>query len=503
MNINSQNRESQKRLFFNIVIFLLIFFIAIRIPLDSDFWWHIRSGQLSVESGRVVMEDMTSFTMDGAGWINHSWLAQILFYYVFQNTGNTGVSILVAVMATLSMFFVYIRLRGHPLIKGFVILLGVLTTAVIWSPRPQLFSLLLFSVLAFFVYEGKFSNRWKFVILFGFLFLVWGNLHAGFSLGIIFLILYALGKLVDNCTYPDLTNHSYLKDIIFYGFLIGISSLIVMINPNGINIWKVQFDTISIPSLQNMIPEWASPNFHELYQQPFLWLWILLVFFVFVNRTKYSFSEFLPLLFFGAIGFIARRNYVYFAVLAIPLLNNELNIFIKSLKRQKLFSSILNMQLEKFNKPPKNTLVSKIINLAFVGLLLFFVVGKIIVLGSDIIFLSYEKQSFPTNALGFISLHDVEKLRCLNSYAWGGYISWINPEMKIFIDGRTDLYGEEIILDWLTMVNSDTAWEGKMEEYEINCVLLEPNYPIVEDLIEQDWILIYQDQLSVLLLKDL
>ncbi len=502
MNINSQNRDFQKRLFFNIVIFLLIFFIALRIPMDSDFWWHIRSGQLTVENGMVLLEDMTSFTMNGAEWINHSWLAQILYYSVFKNTGNTGVMILVAIMATLSMLFVYLRLKGHPLIKGFVLLLGVLTTAVIWSPRPQLLSLLLFSVLAFLIYEVNFSIQWRMIFFIGLLFLVWGNLHAGFSLGIIFLILFSVGKLIDIISDQGLRNQTDQKYLIFYGLLIGISSLVVMINPNGINIWKVQFKTISIPTLQNLIPEWASPNFHELYQQPFLWLWILLVFFVFVNRTKYSFSEILPLLFFGAIGFLARRNYVYFAILAIPYLNNELNIFIRTLKSHGPFSSVSKMWTEEFNKQPKNILVSKIINLVFVGLLLFIVAGKIIVLGSDVIFTSYEKQSFPVNALEVANQNDVEKLRCLNSYAWGGYISWKYPEMKIFVDGRTDLYGEKIILDWLTMVNSETGWQEKMEEYGINCVLLEPNYPLVEDLEEHNWKLIYQDNLSVLMLKD-
>jgi hypothetical protein len=95
----------------------------------------------------------------------------------------------------------------------------------------------------------------------------------------------------------------------------------------------------------------------------------------------------------------------------------------------------------------------------------------------------------------------LENKRCLNSYAWGGYISWSLPEMKIFIDGRTDLYGEEIILDWLDMIHAENNWEEKMESCEINCVLLENEYPIVDKLISNSWRVLFQDEKSILILK--
>ena len=100
MNINKPDRRQQKNLFFNLVIFLLIFFIAIRIPLDSDFWWHIRSGQLSVDNQQILLEDQTSFSNFGDSWVNHSWLAQIIYFLVYQATGHLGVMLLVAILAS-------------------------------------------------------------------------------------------------------------------------------------------------------------------------------------------------------------------------------------------------------------------------------------------------------------------------------------------------------------------------------------------------------------------
>ena len=327
MNSNKLDRKRQKELFFNIVIFLLIIFIAIRIPLDTDFWWHIRTGQLSLTNRSVVMEDLTSFSTGGANWINHSWLSQIIYFLIYQYTQNLGLMLFVATISVLCMWFVFIRLKGNQIIKGFVILLCVLTTAVVWSPRPQLFSLLLFSVDSYLVYEKGINSR-KTILLMLLLFLIWGNLHAGFSMGILFLILYFSGLVLDKFFADEGSEETKKKDLVMSGMLALFSALVVMINPNGIGVWKVQFATISIPTLQNFIPEWASPNFHELYQQPFLWLWILLVLFLMINQTKYSFTEIIPLLVFGALGFIARRNYVYFAIIAIPILSKEIDYFI-------------------------------------------------------------------------------------------------------------------------------------------------------------------------------
>jgi len=500
MNINKLDRSQQKNLFFNIVIFLLIFFIAIRIPLDSDFWWHIRSGQLTVNNQQILLEDQTSFSNFGDSWINHSWLAQLIYFLVYQTTGYLGVMLLVAILATISMFFVFKRLKGNRILNGFVILLCVLATAVIWSPRPQLFSLVMFSILSYLIFDKGIPRSKKTFGLIISIFLLWGNLHAGFSTGILLLILSFMGLVVDQIFQNEFSEKISKSDLIIWGVVIIISSLIVIINPNGFGVWKVQFDTISIPTLQNLIPEWASPNFHELYQQPFLWIWILLVFFFMVNRSKFSFSEVLPFLVFGAMGFISRRNYVYFAVLAIPILEREFNVFFDEIKNKKFFQSISKWNMQKYNKNPK-IWVSKLINLSFVSILLFLIAGKIIYLGSPVVNNYYEEQHFPKNAINVIRSSGLTNERCLNSYAWGGYISWQLPEMKIFIDGRTDLYGEKIIQDWLRMINAEENWQDDFDNYEITCVFLEKNYPIIDKLTGDSWNVYYEDDQSILVIN--
>lgn len=500
MNSNELKKNKQKNLFFNIVIFILVFFIALRLPLDSDFWWHLRAGQISISNGVPIREDLTTFSVYGSPWVNHSWLSQIIYFLIQNYLGSTGVMISVAVFATLSIFFVFMRLKSNPIINGFTILLCVLATAVVWSPRPQLLTLLFFSILTYLLFEFPIFEKKVPTYLIPIIFLIWGNLHAGFTIGIILMILIMIGKFLDLFIGREKSNPKRTKILINWFLLIIVCSLIVMINPNGIGTWQVQFNTLSIPSLQNLIPEWASPNFHELYQQPFLWIWLLLIFFFMTNKPDYPFATIVPLVVLGGLGFLSRRNYVYFAIFSIPILSYEIQQFYE-IYLKKLVSEFKYFdRLQKLNRE-SNTRYSKTINLFFVGILLFVTFGKIVYLGSPIIFEAYESAIFPKSAMVALENYEVSDIHCLNSYAWGGYLSWKIPELKIFIDGRTDLYGEKIIQDWLEMVNGGEDWRKNFANYDINCVFLEKDRPIIAILEDNDWNKLYSDDQSIILLK--
>ena len=70
-----------------IILFALIFALATRVPVDTDTWWHIRSGEYTLTHG-MIYADPFSFTMLGQPWINHSWGSQIVLYGAWQLAGQ-------------------------------------------------------------------------------------------------------------------------------------------------------------------------------------------------------------------------------------------------------------------------------------------------------------------------------------------------------------------------------------------------------------------------------
>ena len=62
------------------ILFIAVFSMAARVPADTDTWWHLRSGQLILETHTIPTTDPFSHTRAGQAWIDHSWLAQIFWY---------------------------------------------------------------------------------------------------------------------------------------------------------------------------------------------------------------------------------------------------------------------------------------------------------------------------------------------------------------------------------------------------------------------------------------
>jgi hypothetical protein len=498
MNItNNEDRKIRTDTFIGVFIALVIFFIALRIPFDTDFFWHLNAGKVMNHQQSILLTDLFSFTRYNEHWTNHSWLSQILFYLTYKFSGYMGLMIFVAIVTTATMLLIYKSMVGKSILKAFLIVFAVLISAVVWSPRPQIFSILCFAVLyQFIVNYDKTSNR-KYLFFIGFLFLIWSNLHAGFSLGILFVFLFILGKFIDLIVDYEKYKIEKIK-IKWLVILLAVCIIIVCINPNGINTWKVQFDTVSIGTLQNQIDEWASPDFHKVEQQPYLWIWMLFALFLGVTSYKFRFQEILPILAFGGLGFIAKRNYALFAIVVFPSLSKIIVSFFEIEMRNSYFFRNWKSSVEKFNVIPK-PIFQKAVNYCFIFLAGLAIFLKIIYLGNELVLTTYEKKLYPAEAISFLEKNSIPDGNLLNSYAWGGYINWKNPNLLVFVDGRTDLFGDEILGDWSKLVKSESGYQDLLLKYDIGWVFIEKDLPIVQTLINNQWQVYYSDNIAIIL----
>jgi hypothetical protein len=74
-------------------------------------------------------------------------------------------------------------------------------------------------------------------------------------------------------------------------------------------------------------------------------------------------------------------------------------------------------------------------------------------------------ENFPTRACDYIRKSHLPT-PLFNSYNWGGFLTWYLPEYPVAIDGRTELYGDEIVERYFDVVsgqiplNSDPSFAG-------------------------------------------
>ncbi|NJL56836.1 hypothetical protein HC928_18065 [bacterium] len=97
--------------------------MATRIPVDTDTWWHLRSGDYTLNEG-FIYEDPFSHTRQGEAWINHSWGAQIVMYGLHELLGDAGLTLYTAVLATAGMAMLYPVCAGNVYLRAFALVLG-------------------------------------------------------------------------------------------------------------------------------------------------------------------------------------------------------------------------------------------------------------------------------------------------------------------------------------------------------------------------------------------
>ena len=483
-----------------IVVLLLILIMAVRTPLDTDMWWHLRAGEETWQNQEVYSVDTFSYTREGSEWINHSWLSQVVMYLIFNASSYQGLSIWVGVCAVISMFFIYLQMKGHPLLRSVVLIFAAVVSSVVWSPRPQIHSLLLFSLLTYLLFKYRDTGKSGFLIGSIPLFIVWGNLHGGYILGIIMIGSVLAGQIVDKALLVKNTPEISWKKIGVFALFMVAAFLVVLINPFGLDMWKIPFNTVGVETLQNLISEWASPDFHQAFQQPMLWLLLgVLTLLAFSTKTL-SGTELVPLIVFSWLALTARRNFGPFAIVAAPIfaiyLDDLILVWLDTAKEKFPWINTLLQQTDKNNKD-LNPSIKNLINSVILLLLVASVGYKIIDVNDKDFITQAERDIFPVDAVEWLKESHIAG-NLFNDYNWGGYLIWHFRETPVFIDGRTDLYGDEILDDYLAIMAFEPGWEENSGEYQINSLLIQSGSGLARVLGLSGWNIAYQDSVSVL-----
>jgi hypothetical protein len=509
MGRSTSTSASRSELFVAVLTAALVFLMAARTPLDSDLFWHLRAGSDSLQTLRPVLADTYSYTRAGQAWVNHSWLGQVVLAFVFRAGGWFGLSALVAVLATLSMVMLFRRMSGPPLWRAFIIILTVLVAAPVLTPRPQIFSLCLLVLLdtlleryAVKLREPSASRlsllRQPFWWVLG-LFILWSNLHGGYVLGLILLGCRGAGELLDRWAGRQASGSR--RAVVEPLVLAALGLLVAAINPNGAAMWRIPFQTVGVGALQNAIPEWASPDFHDLVQQPFLWMLVGLLGALGLAERPRRGGDLLKVVVFAAMGLAARRNFAPFALVAAPLL---------SASGWEVFSR----WSARLQPPPEGRAGTArrgelpgwlrcATNLCLFGLIALAALGKLVFVSHPAVVGEYLRRQYPAGAAEFLRAQHPDG-QLFSTYAWGGYLIWALPEYPVFIDGRTDLYGDAVIGEWLAILAARQdegmpGWADLLAQRGVAQVLLEPGQPLLRTLTRAGWKTLYADKLAVIM----
>jgi len=116
--------------------------------------------------------------------------------------------------------------------------------------------------------------------------------------------------------------------------------------------------------------------------------------------------------------------------------------------------------------------------------------------------LAVQEEYLPVEAVQFIRANNLSG-PMFNSYNWGGYLIWhLYPDYPVFIDGRTDLYEDEFIREYVKVTLARPGWPEILDQYGVNFVLIESDSILAAFLEESDgWQRVYAGDIAKIFLR--
>ena len=115
----------------------------------------------------------------------------------------------------------------------------------------------------------------------------------------------------------------------------------------------------------------------------------------------------------------------------------------------------------------------------------------------------FDSKIKPVDALNFIEAENLQG-NMFNNDEFGDYFiyaAW--PKYRVFIDGRSDMYGVDILKEYLKLTSIKPGWDEVLKKYDMNWIIYNANSALSLFLLEKDdWKLIYADKVANIFVKN-
>jgi len=465
--------------------------IALQIPVlnsDGDLARHLGHGRHMLQHGGLIRHDPFSFTRPGASFVGFEYGSQLIYALAERIGGLPAVAVLAGVLigATYALLArLLLKLGVDPLLATVSVAVAVVLGIGHWTARPHLFS-----YVAVIVLLGLLERRPRTGIpLTAALFVLWANIHGGFLYGWILIGLYLAGSVAELLWSND--RAVWRERVRYYAGMLVTATLVTLINPYGLGLHRHLFGFFGKPFLVDNTAEFASPDFHEPGGKLFLVALLLCVTSLALSARRPT----LPRLFVvcAGVGFalIALRNIPLFGLTAVPLLALHLDDAWRRLPdprgiRQRFAATAIRTSTWPW--------------IGLVLILVFFLAGGHGKVGTRrLIADHFDSTIFPVAAVRHARSEKLQG-RLFSEFTWGGYVGYAWPEQRIFIDGGTDFFGEDLFREYSKIKRLVPGWRGLLEKWDISLMLLNRQSSLAHELARDGrWGLWYCDSLAVVL----
>jgi hypothetical protein len=512
------------------VLFVYIFSADMGISLnDPDVWWHLKTGDYILENWEVPDVDPFAYTtprplsQSQKIGLRSQWLGQVIFNLSERMGGMMGIGILRNLLIIMPGIVLYIWLarRGIGPLTAITVtsipafFLGMELFYAFERPQGLSFFIVLMIIITLERLRRKCTSPGKDIsfILLPLLTALWSNIHAGFIVGNMIIIIYAVSEFLRfGYNKARRTDEPTMRPS-FY-IICAVAILTSFLNPNTYHVFYSYASglfSMFMKDLQRTMGggsgSWVrevvleyKPLYYfykhlEYYWLLFYWAFTVLLYasmiLKYILRRRFDLAEFISVSLVVAFANMYARG-IMFSLTVMPLYMGK---------------TILEL------RPPEIRFrhLSKAVAAAVLAVTIGFCTysyTKNPKLFKPRLTKNWVTPWYPTHLSSFILANPIAP-PMYNYYTWGGYLIWRTyPKYQVFIDGRA-------IDDWInrtadSILKTQPGWMSQLEAYNINFVVIPTIFresghiiPLAVALVyEEEWKLVFIANNSAVFVKD-
>jgi len=419
-------------------------------PFQNDTWWHLRTGEVIWETGKVPLSDIYSWVLPAnTPWPNHEWLFQLMLYLAYRLGGFPLVNFLAGCLIGFSAWFLAQAMRGSAKARALTLLIPLPWLIQGMAIRPHLCTIFFLSLLLYLISKERLR-------LIPFIILLWAQFHAGVMLGLAVLVISSSVLWL----FDKARAQKFSLAAIF-------SAVLGLINPLGFGLYSYPFK--AVPESESLpLIEWQPPGFHDIWQ---LYFWIIAFSFLILVLIKRPRAKDWSAIVFGFIG-----------LALLPLA-------VRHVREIYIWLPIAGVSMSYLCFEPQSPRLPQRINSRYIA-------AAWILAFVAITWLWFNPKPFlkwqPLSKTGLQVLASLKE-PIFNSYDTGSLLIWFAPNKKVFIDSRQNPYPTKLLREVIEL-QKNGDFENFFKEFGFRSAVIEPWMPLAASLENAGWIKRYSGQ---------
>jgi hypothetical protein len=329
---------------------------------------------------------------------------------------------------------------------------------------------------------------WTFVPIFA----LWANLHGGFLFGLILIGTYLAGDIAEVLAGSE--RERWLGRARQDALSLAAGAIGTLLTPYGIHLPLHVLGWFRNTYVIDHTNEYLSPDFHNASNKFVLLVLVLIVAALALSRRRPSYPRLFVVMLTIATALIYQRNIPLLGLAALPVLVLHLDPEWRALRdRGGMRERFAEDGATRRSGPwaAGGALVLLLLTLHASPLSRWKVIpGR------------FDPTVFPVAATEKARAAGLTG-RIYNDFIWGGYLLLEWPEQKVFIDGQTDFYGEEVTREHTRIAAMSPGWRDLLGKWDVSLVMVPGQRALAHELVrEPAWHLWYCDSTAVILRRD-